>query len=386
MTATIKTKSDRYYIMVDWRQDGKRKQKWIKTPYFVGENCKRKLEQLRLETLEQYKSKMDLIDSDMLFSDYLIHWLDNIRHSLALSKFNVYYCMIHNTIAPFFAAKKITLGDLSPDDIQAYYNNRMDEYGNIASTIVHVHAIIHHALDYAVKTRRLKYNPADAVQLPKRQKRTANFYTVDELKTLLECVKGDPLEPVVLLASWFGMRRGEILGLRWDCVDFDKRILSVVGVLRDKAEPSEGKKVYYYPAPKTSSSIRSFPMPQVAVDYLQSLKAAQDARRADNKYYNHAWDGFVCVHENGDIIDPHYASDHFPRLCKRAGLRQLKLHELRHTNISLLIEGGATIPEVSAWAGHSSPSITANVYAHTPLQSKFKLTSLIDDLLSSGKE
>ena len=99
------------------------------------------------------------------------------------------------------------------------------------------------------------------------------------------------------------------------------------------------------------------------------------------KHHNHQWDDFICTRENGDLIPLEYVSRAFPKLCKDCGLRELKLHELRHTNISLLLSDGASMKEVQEWAGHSNYSVTANTYAHIQAKSKSRLTDSISSLL-----
>lgn len=381
MTAAIREKSGRYYIMVDWRQDGKRKQKWIKTPYMVGTNCKRKLEQLRLEVLSEYKPLTELVDGEVLFSDYLITWIEETKHHLALSTYNSYRQALEREICPYFAAQKIKLNELKPYHIQKFYNDRMEINGNSANTVLHFHAYIHSALNYAVRTERLHRNPADNVVLPRKEKHIANYYTLDELNNLISFVKGKPLEPVVLLASWFGLRRGEIIGLKWDCIDFQNKTISIVGVMKDRGDPDKKREMYYCPTPKTSSSIRLLPMPQAAIDYLSALKAKQDERKATDEYYNHDWDDFVCVWDNGNILTLDYVSHMFPRLSEKAGLRRLKLHELRHTNISLLLESGANMRELVDWAGHSNYSTTADIYSHIQYSAKKKLASMLENII-----
>ena len=193
--------------------------------------------------------------------------------------------------------------------------------------------------------------------------------------------KGTSLETVILLAACFGLRRGEIIGLKWDCIDFDNCTLSIRGVVKDKG--SSGSKIenlYYLETPKTASSIRTFPMqPQIA-DYLKHLKQVQDMRKKEEPY-NHTWDEFICVRPNGDIISLEYVSRRFPKLCEECGLKRIKLHELRHSNISFMLENGATMKEVQEWAGHSSYSTTANIYSHIQAKSKEKMANSLEKLL-----
>ena len=228
---------------------------------------------------------------------------------------------------------------------------------------------------------RLNSNPADHVESPKKAPHIANYYTAEELKTLLSSASGTQLEPVVRLAAWFGLRRGEIIGLRWSSIDLENKMLSITGVVRDKGESQKSRDLYFVPAAKTRSSIRSFPMPESAVTYLQALKAEQDERRK-RLVYNHHWDDFVCVRDNGDLIPLEYVSRAFPRLCEKCGLPRLRLHELRHTNISLLLENGAGMKDLQEWAGYSSYSTTANIYSHVQANSKARLSASIEAILA----
>ena len=139
--------------------------------------------------------------------------------------------------------------------------------------------------------------------------------------------------------------------------------------------------LYFEPNAKNSSSLRTFPMSDAMIDYLQSIKAEQDKRREKIIRYNNEWDDFVCVRNNGDLITLDYVSSAFPRFCKQCGLKPIKLHDLRHSNITLLLENGASMKTVQAWAGHSNFSTTADIYSHIQTRSKDKLTSIINDVL-----
>lgn len=370
-----------YHVVISFYDDqGKRKQKAIATG-LTTKNNKRKAEAICKELLAKWEKKLALNNCEQLFSDFLKEWLEHHKSRIADSTYREYQKNIHNTICPYFAEKGIALFDLKPQHIQEFYDQRMTKHDTGAKTIHRYHANIHRALAYAVKMGRIPSNPADLVELPKAQEHHADFYTVDELKTVIEKAKGTQIEPVVKLAAWFGLRRGEIIGLRWSSIDFDAKVLSITGVVKDKGESGSKKQnMYYVATTKTKSSLRSFPLSDEMVMYLKNLKAQQDLRRA-RKNYNHAWDDFVCVRDNGDLIPLEYVSRAFPKLCKDCGLRELKLHELRHTNISLLLSDGASMKEVQEWAGHSNYSVTANTYAHIQAKSKSRLTDSISSLL-----
>lgn len=386
ITAVISKKKGRdyYYIIVSYHlSNGKRVQKWIKTEFSVNGNNKRKLEQKRIEILQEWQNKLVLDETEMLFSDYLKQWLEDTKYTISKNTYYGYKQVIHNVICPYFAERRIKLCDLKPYHIQDFYTYKLNNDKVTANTIHHYHANISKALRYAYKMGRIESNPADKVDLPKKNRHAANFYTVEELKTFLKVAKGSPIEPVVLLASWFGLRRGEIIGLRWQDIDFANKILYINGTVKDKGvSGSKIKNLYYEATAKTSSSIRSFPMSDSAVKYLSELKAKQEKQKQKNKLYNHTWDGFVCVRPDGSLLPLEYVTRAIPKLCENAGLKRIKLHELRHTNISILLESGASMKELQEWAGHSSYNTTANIYSHIQAKSKAKLTESLENMLS----
>ena len=162
-----------------------------------------------------------------------------------------------------------------------------------ANTIHHYHAYIRKALKKAVRDKIITSNPADYVNLPKKPIHQANFYDNDSLNKFLQFIKGQDIEVVALLASWFGLRRGEAAGLRWCDVDFVSNTISVRGVIRDKGESgSKIKNMHYVPRTKSQTSMRDLPMPQACIAYLKKLKHYQDNRKSLPDY-NHQWDGYI---------------------------------------------------------------------------------------------
>lgn len=381
ISATVTTKGNRYYVVVTYYVEGKRKQKWESTGLSVSGNNKRKAESIRKELVREYERLGSVEKIQMPFHEFMKQWLEKTKGSISTSTYYEYRKIIHNGIVPYFEQHSISLYDLKPYHIQEFYDFKMQTDKVTASTIHHYHANIHKALDYAIKMERIAANPADKVALPKKVKHIANYYSAEELKKLLDKAKGTQIEPVVRLAAWFGLRRGEIIGLRWSSIDFANKVLSVTGTVKDKgASGSKKKNMYYEPSAKTASSLRSFPMSEEVSSYLLRLKELQAVQKATDGY-NHTWDDFVCVRPNGDLIPPEYVTRAFPKLCEECGLRRLKLHELRHTNISLLLAGGASMKELQEWAGHSSYATTANTYSHIQAESKNRLMETIGTLL-----
>jgi len=382
VNSCLTVKRDKYFVVITYYEDGKRKSKWINTQLSASGNNKRKAQQKEKELLAEWEERLSLNNSQMLFSDFLKSWLERTKSSIELSTYYEYRKNIHNMICPYFDERRITLYELKPYHIQEFYSYKMETDKVKATTILHYHANIRKALEYAVKMEHISRNPARSVELPKKERHIANYYSAEELKVLMAKAKGTQIEVVVVLAAMFGLRRGEIIGMRWSSIDFENKMLTINGTVKDKGESgSKIQNMYYEPTAKTSSSIRSFPMAEDIVLYLQDLKKQQDQRK-QSEGYNHQWDDFVCVRENGDLIPLEYVTRAFPKLCVDCGLRRLKLHELRHTNISLLILMGSHMKEVQEWAGHSSYGTTANTYAHVSIQSKTKLMHSISSVLT----
>lgn len=170
--------------------------------------------------------------------------------------------------------------------------------------------------------------------------------------------------------------------MRWSSIDFDNKTISVTGTIKDRGgKGTEVGKLYFEPTAKNSSSLRSFPLSDAMIAYLKRVKDSQDKRRNTIKFYNHNWVDFVCVKNNGDLITLDSVSYAFPKFCEKCGLKPLKLHELRYSNITLLLEKGASMKELQEWAGHSSYNTTANIYSHIQAKSKSRLTDTINELL-----
>lgn len=331
------------------------------------------------ENIKEYESKLSLCNyEDILFSDFLKKWLESIKFTISKTTYSTYKFTIYGVICPYFEKNKIKLADLKANHIQEFYayKSSVDKVSN--NTILHYQAYIHNALQFAVKSEMISKNVAENVTLPKKQKFISKFYTATELKQLLEFSKGTDLETVILIAVWFGLRRGEIIGLKWENIDFENKTLSVEGTM-----VMVGSKQQYSHSTKSRSSIRAFPMSNDCIEYFKYLKKRQEQNKKELRgHYINKWRDFVCVKQNGQILNLDYVTRAFPKLCEKYGLPKIRLHELRHSNISLLISSGASIKEVQEWAGHSSYSTTADIYAHIQAQNKIKLTQSINNLLT----
>ncbi len=366
MTATIAQKKGNWYAVIQWRDsDGKQVKKWRATGYTVKGNHVREAKAKANEIKREFELKQGIVSPDILFSDFLTLWLENKeRYSVRESTYHTYEKQINNIIVPYFKQKKIVLSDLTDEDIEQFYRYKIETDDVKPETINRYHANIRKALSYAVKAKYITHNPCDTVNRPTGETYISDYYNESELKTLLTAAKGTVIETPVYLAAWFGLRRGECIGLRWSSIDFEKRTLIVNGVIKDKGKAStRNRDMYYDPMPKTKFSIRTLAMPDVAITYLRALKTTQEQRK-QAEGYNHQWDDFVCVRADGDLIPLENVTRAFPKLCKKCGLRPIRFHELRHSNISLLLSEGMDLKRIQQHAGHSDIRTTMNKYGH----------------------
>lgn len=387
MTANLYDKNGKYHVMLSWYERGKRKQKSIATGIPLQGNNKRIAEAARKRILSEWEAKITDNYQDVLFSDYLKEWLKTIKHSIAETTYHAYSKAVENQICPYFAEKKIKLNELKPIHIQTFYNWKLEGGKNgkpvTGNTIRHYHANIHRALKDAVRLDQIKDNPADRVILPKKERYMAGFYTASELNTLLNAVKGSKLEIPVYIASLFGLRRGEVCGLRWSDINLDKAELTVNGVMTDKGSRRQTENLTYRASPKTSAGIRSFPISSIAMEFFLEIKRRkEESRKLMGNSYNTKWLDYVCVDEIGNLIQPEYISYTFPKFLLKHRMRKINFHDLRHTNISLLVNCGVDMKRIQSWAGHADFSVTANTYAHLLTDAKRELSEVICNALT----
>lgn len=229
---------------------------------------------------------------------------------------------------------------------------------------------IHKALKYAVKLDLISSNPADKIERPKKERFMANFYDADEVNRLFEISKGTKLEIPILFGAFYGMRRSETLGMKWDAIDFERDTITIRHTLTTVA--LDGKRITVAEdRTKNKSSMRTLPLVPFVKERLLELKAEQEEnRRLCGRSYVKDYTGYVCINEIGDIIKPNYVSCGFPKLLEEHGLRRVRYHDLRHSCASLLLANGVPMKQIQEWLGHSDFSTTANIYAHLEYSSK----------------
>ncbi len=366
-------KNGRYYAVLNYRNaGGQRKTKWISLGLpEKGNKRKAEAELARLRAEFEPPKEVGDLSSDMLFADYLLEWLEIAKGRLAVATYSSYAAMIKKPVGPYFRQRNLTLRELEARHLQMFYSEMLRKVK--PNTVIHYHAIIHSALKYAVKTDMLVQNVADKVDRPKKNSFQPVFLSAEEMQKMFEALRGTKLELPVLVAAFYGFRRGEVLGLKWDAIDFERGTISVIRTVTTITLDGKQTEIEQQSA-KTKSSLRTLPLIGSFREYFLQVKEAQELnKQICGNCYNHEYDGFVFVDELGERMRANYLTSAFPKFLESHGLRRMRFHDLRHSCASLLLANGVPLKHIQEWLGHSDFTTTANIYAH--LDYKSKITS-----------
>ena len=198
------------------------------------------------------------------------------------------------------------------------------------NTVIHYHAVIHRALKYAVKTDLIDVNPADKVDRPKKNEFTGNFYSKDEMNALFDAVRGSKIEVAVMLTAFYGLRRSEVVGLKWAAVDFEQNTIEICHTVTTVR--LDGKEVLVESnGTKTKSSKRTLPLVPVFRERLLALQEEQkENRKLCGRCYNKKYADYICVDAMGNLLKPDYLSNSFQIILQNYHLRRIRFHDLRH--------------------------------------------------------
>lgn len=314
----------------------------------------------RLVTEFNYNQQRNLLvmKNDITLADHLRNWMDhyvatNCEETTAYGYRNI----IENHVIPYMG--NIKLQKLQPAIIQKYYKHLLEKSKPLSPNTVHRHhAVLRKALDFGMKQQYVYRNVADSVVLPKKIKQVGKSYTPEQMKTLLQKVKGTKMELPVYLAACLGLRREEITGLRWEYVDLENRILHIVEV-----RTAAGDNNNIVKEPKTKNSRRTLHIVDEVYEVLVAHKEWQEKRKELLGDLYHESD-YVFVRDDGKPYRVNSVSEHFSDFLKRNGMPKIRLHDLRHTFASVMYEAGVDLKAISEMMGHSDIGTTSRIYTH----------------------
>lgn len=372
----LQEKNGMFYVVLNYRdENGKRKTPWISTNLPVKGNKKR-AENFMMDVrrnfvppnVQRIEEREAMQKGDILFTDFLLKWLRVAKSTVKLTTYASYEMMATRIIIPYFETLNIKLKELTTEDIQEFYSAQLERVS--ANTVIHYHAVIHRALKYAVKIKTIQSNSAVNVERPRKEKFIGSFYDKKEINTLFDIIQGHPLEVAIKLAAFYGLRREEIIGLKWTAIDFENNTLTIQHTVTECNLDGKHIEVASDTA-KTDSSLRTMPLVTNFREMLLAKKEKQEHyRKLCGRSYCKEYLDYIFVNEMGERWKPRYLSDGFKRILEQNGLRRIRFHDLRHTCASLLLANNVPMKKIQEWLGHSDFSTTANIYAHLDFQSK----------------
>jgi integrase len=316
---------------------------------------RREVQEKLTVALRDVQQGLPLPSGRQTLGQFITRWLqDAVKPAVAPATFDSYRRMANRHVIPELG--RVPLDKVTPQHVQ-HLQSAMLSRGLSARTVVYARAVLRRALGQAVKWGLLARNPVPLVDPPKQQRHEADFLTADEAKRLMTSIAGDRLEPLILLTLVTGLRRGEVLSLRWQDLDLDG------GVVRVEGQYQKWDGAWQWLPPKTHQSRRALALPPFVVQPLREHRLRQLEERLA---VGAAWQDFDLVFCTaiGTPLDGPNLTRQFQRRLRRAGIRSIPFHSLRHSAATLLLARGLTLGQIQKVLGHSTVRLTADLYAH----------------------
>ena len=336
---------------------------------------KQKAERMLVEWLDTL-SKMDSYGADKDLIAALEDWMAMKKKRIRADSYESYRCNYEVHIKPYFEPKKLRIEDVTPRIIQRYVRDK-EESGQSRKSIRKHLVILNGVFKEGIALSELTFNPCANVKVKGKDEERfeGTAYEIPTAKKLLNAVKGDPVEPAVYLGLFLGLRRSEVVGLRWKDVDMENGIVHIRNTVVKFSTISELEKT------KSRASKRDLYMPNALKEYLQTVWDRQEKeRQLTGRTYSE--DEHICQWADGTVFQPDYVSRRFAKLLEKNHLPKIRFHDLRHTAGSMLVNSGHTIKQVQEFLGHEKASTTLDIYSHVSLEGKKNTAVAMDELLT----
>ena len=310
---------------------------------------------------------------------------------------------IRNHIIPALGNRR--LQQLSGPDIQRFYNELLreggkkrihDDEGRIlkkngkpvyestplsAKTVKNIHGVLHKALEKAVKLGYIRMNPADSCELSRVEKKEIRPLEDRDISRFMEAVKNHPFRALFLTTLFTGMRRGEVCGLRWDCVDLDNRTITI----KNQLQNIPGQPGAYRLVPTKNGKSRTLKASRFVVDLLRQQKAEQEEMK---RMVGELWhdEGYVFCNAVGEHLSPSTVYHNFKRIASDIGIPDARLHDLRHSYAVVSLQAGDDIKTVQSNLGHHTAAFTLDVYGHVTAQMQQASAERMDSFIRTVSE
>jgi integrase len=368
-----------FQMILSWKTpNNTRDRKSISTGLPVKGNKAKAKHMLRLAITEKENELLShTASSSMLFTDFIENiWLIEKKKHVKIATIAAYSQSVKTAIVPWFGPKNISLGDLTAEDINDFINDSLKRV--TARTVKGYCVAISSALKYAVEECMLEYSVMLKVKKPKAVKFTGNYMRRSEIIELCNKAHGHLLEFGIIAAAFYGLRRSEIIGLKWRAIDFEANTISikhtVVSVYLDgKVILAESDTT------KSKSSNRTLPLVPMFSSLLLSMKEEQRKNKElCGNCYDDTYSEYIYVDKLGKRVDPNYISHRFPPFLEKHGFVRMRFHDLRHSCASLLFSYGVQLKQIQEWLGHGDIKLTADTYGHLEFQSKLESAAAME--------
>lgn len=411
----IYAKKGKWYVVVTYTDEkGKRKQRWHNTG-LENRGNKKKANSMLEEILLEYERKGEnkVINSnnlkpkmtkneDELFkvgkeiinkpknskgnkAPYFVDWVgDYIENKKGMLEPVTYasYSSCYKFIKQYFNNKKVfktkpLLTDITTQTIVDFYNYLKNVRGLKNTSIRHYKIIIHPALKLAYQKDIIAKNPAEFVPPLRLEKPEHKYYNQKEMAKFFEAIESTRYELPYKILAYYGLRRSELIGLKWNAIDFDKKTIEIrhkVGVVHSK--------IYVSDELKTKASRRTLPLIPVIENMLLIHKdwIALNRRKYGSSYQTE-YEEYVLVDELGKLMSPDLITHKFKKIIRKHKLKDIRLHDLRHSCASLMVANKVPLKQVQEWLGHSNFATTADIYSHLDYSTKLDSARAISGIL-----
>jgi len=321
---------------------------------------------------------LDLVDNGMTFSkseytlgDYLKEWMQAKRNSLRPKTVKQYETIIENDLLPTFG--KARINQLNLKRFNKYYVRLVAE-GRGVRTVRLIHSVLHSALEHACQTGLISRNPCHGAILPRYPIKEMKIFNEDQVSMFLIFAEASRYRLIYKLALVTGMRQSELLGLKWEDIDWKKSTISV----KRQAQYVNGMGIIFL-EPKTRAGIRKIALGNSILEELRKHRIQQD----ENKFLRkNEWteNNLIFCTSNGTPISQRNLTRDFLKVIRKTELPQIRFHDLRHTAASLMLNRGIPIVVVSKMLGHSKPSVTLNIYAHCVSEYQYDAARVMEEI------
>lgn len=315
------------------------------------------------------------------FGAWLDIWLNEYMGSAKHSTVEQYRYQIRTHLKPAMGAVKLSA--LTSPMLQKLYNDCINQKGLSPKSVRNLHGVAHKTLDQAVKLGYIRFNPCEACTLPRVEKKEMQTIQGDRVADFLKAIRGHQYEAVYFVTIFCGMRQGEVLGLTWDCVDFEKGCITINKQLQKKRQEGGGGETRFV-ALKNDKQRKIMPAPAV----FQILQQVQRQQKEDRLRAGGDWSNplnLVFTNALGQHLVAYTVYHNFKKIAESIGLPDIRFHDLRHTYATLSLQNGDDIKTVSENLGHATVAFTLDVYGHVTDQMRQDSANRMQALISAAQ-